>query len=238
MSYSTVLGVVEQTLVQKAAVMSEETSGFLQQYATALRRRIVPETDEVAALARRIYIEHREMIELIYRHRPNYQAETNQILRDEVQNQDDWKLDDDTNAKYVRFLASEWDVFKFFRTGTGWPSKAVMLFEFHCQPGKHGSCLVLSPSEESLRSVLFQALKRHPRLFNRTREPLRDGYHHVHCEERILDDSDFDNWFDADSQGPTKLKRYVADFAQQGFPAMNEVIVNCFRDYEKGTASR
>ena len=197
----------------------------------------MPASDEIAELARRFYIDHREVIELIYRYRPNYQAETNQILQDAIKEQDHWSLDD-LNARYVRFCPSEWEEFSCFRKGTGWPSKAVILFEFHCKPDSHSFCLVLAPSEEPVRSALFEGLKRHPRVFNNTRGALKEHYHHVHCQASILDDSDFNNWFDTDSLGPSKLKQYVADFAQNEFSAMNEVIINCFSEYETSVANQ
>ena len=235
-SYSAVLQIVEQTIDDNAAIISEAARDFLRQYATTLRRNIVPESDEIAELARRLYVENREVIELIYRYRPNYQAETNQILQDAIKRQENWSLDD-TNTRYVRFLPTEWEEFQWFRTGTGWPSKAVILFEFHCKPDNHGFCLVLAPSEEPIRSALFEGLKQHPRVFNNTRGTLRDKYHHVNCQDSILEESDFNNWFDTDSLGPSKLKQCVADFARNEFPAMNEIIVSCFSEYEKGVAN-
>ena len=232
MRYSTILQLVDQTIDDNAAVMREEVRRLLRQYAATLRRRIVPETDEIAKQARKIYVEHREIIELIYRHKPDYQAEMNQILQDAIRQHGDWLLDD-TNTKYVRFCPTKWQEFGCFRTGTGWPSKAVILFEFYCTPRNTHFSLVLAPSKESVRSVLFERIKQDSRVFNYARGMLKDDYQHVHRQRNILNNSDLNNWYDTDSLGPAKLRQYLADFAQNDFPAMNEIIVGCLSEYEK-----
>ena len=65
MTYTAILQLVEQTIDDNAVEMSEDVHVVLRQYATTLRRKIVPESNEIAELARKIYMEHREAIELI-----------------------------------------------------------------------------------------------------------------------------------------------------------------------------
>ena len=50
-------------------------------------------------------------------------------------------------------------------------------------------------------------------------------------KEYITDDSDYGVGWD---NGATraKIRAWVADFAENQFPAMNAVIVNCLREYE------
>ena len=59
-----------------------------------------------------------------------------------------------------------------------------------------------------------------------------------HQQVGILDDSDLNNWDDCDAIGPAKLRAWVADFAQNKFPAMNDVIVKCLEEYEADQADR
>ena len=155
MCYSTILQLVEQTVDDHGAEMGEDVRSFLRQYATTLRRYIVPETNEIAKLVRRIYEEHGEAIELINRHKPHYGATINEILQETIVEQQGWSLDD-INAKYVRFYPTTWEEFSCFRTGTGWRSKAAILFEFLCKPDNADFSLVIAPGTRILDLLSFK----------------------------------------------------------------------------------
>lgn len=59
----------------------------------------MPDTS-VPQLARKIYLEHREAIDLISSHKPDWKAEAKQWLREAVAQQPEWKLDvEDTKLK-------------------------------------------------------------------------------------------------------------------------------------------
>ena len=92
MTYAAILQLVGQTIDDNAAVVSEDVRVFLRQYANTLRRKIVPESNEIAELARKIYLEHREVIELIHRHKPNYRDDMKQILKEAFAQNSGWKL--------------------------------------------------------------------------------------------------------------------------------------------------
>ena len=235
LDYSTILHLIERTINNKDININKEVIQFLQHYADTLRRRIVPETNEIAQLARKVYVKNREVIELIYSHKPDYRAEINQILQKAIGCQQGWALDD-TNAKYVRFFPVEWEQFSCFRTGTGtgWPSKAVVLFEFYCTPENASLRLVIAPSKEPIRSTLFEHIKQYSSIFNKAGGSLKDGHLHIHGLEPVLEDSDLNNWDDTTLSGVAKLRQYVADFAQNDFPVMNDIIVECFKEYESG----
>ena len=65
-NYTTIRQLVEQTDADCGDAIREDVRVFLRQYATTLRRNIVPESQEVRQLARRIYLENREAIDLIH----------------------------------------------------------------------------------------------------------------------------------------------------------------------------
>ena len=135
--YTTVLQLVEQTIDHKRAAMSKDVRSFLRQYAATLRRnKIVPESIEIAKRAREIYLEHREAIDLIKDHEPDWQSETIQILKEAVAKQSNWKLDL-SNQNYVRFRSADWDTFEAVQTGSGWApgSNAILLFQFRFDDG-------------------------------------------------------------------------------------------------------
>ena len=103
--YTTIRQLALQTLEDTTGKASPEVQWFLTQYETTLRRNIVPNDSEIGELARQIYLEHREAIELINSYKPNYAADIKQILKEAISQQDGWVLDEEGGA-YVRFRSS------------------------------------------------------------------------------------------------------------------------------------
>ena len=233
--YKAVHNLVEQISAINDGRVSETVRVILQQYATTLRRNIVPELNESAEmqrLARNIYLEHWEALDLIYRHKPNWVADAKQICKEAVAQQKGWVLDKEDND-FVRFRSDAWDDFPATRTGTGWsPSQAVLLFEFCFRDVKPYLMVSLSPgTNESVRAKLFAAARQNPATFQRTANTLYSSWTRLHTEaDYILDDSDYGVGWD-DGTPRAKIMAWVADFAENQFPAMNEVIVNCLREH-------
>ena len=89
-NYIAIHNLVEQTVADNDDKISETVSVILQQYATTLRRNIVPELNESAELqqlARKLYLEHWEAIDLMYRHGPNWTSDAKQICKEAVAQQ-------------------------------------------------------------------------------------------------------------------------------------------------------
>ncbi len=234
LAYSAVFDIVQQLLKVTGSLANRDIHAFLRQYATALRRNIMPETS-VPQLARRIYLEHREAIDQIIAHKPDWVAEARQWLKEAVAKHCCWKFDEGTPA-YVRFRSTDWERYESTQTGTGWPSsKALFLFEFYLYSERHWFGLALSPENEDnkrLRQKLFEAVQQHPRLFRPRETTLPQGWAYLHQEaDPILDEADYGvNWDNGSSRA--KVKAWVERFAENEFPAMNEVIVHCLREFE------
>ena len=71
MGYGKVLHSVKATRREGVGHENYAVAAFLSQYATCLRRNIVPDTT-VERMATRIYLQHREAIDLIIKHRVAY----------------------------------------------------------------------------------------------------------------------------------------------------------------------
>lgn len=241
-TYATILELVEDTLEKTAATMREDIRVFLRQYATTLRRNIVPEhPKEVRELARKIYLENREVIELIYRHKPDYLEEMKEILRDVVRKHPHlgWCPDKD-DKRIIRFRPKDWEKLPGFQTGIGWsPSKSLLLFEFLLLDIKNVyMVLCLGPGKnEAIRRKTFEKINdvyRNP--FEHTNDlsyltSFSDKYVHIYSGKRILGEEDLCKWDDEErSYIREKVGGWVAGFAQDDFPRINEVIVKCFKD--------
>lgn len=240
-NYTTILNLVEQTLDHSSNAISDEVRVFLRQYAATLRRNIVPESTEMRQLARQIYLEHREAVDLIYANKPNYVNEAKQIFKEAIAAHGGWELDRE-DQYFVRFRSADWDEFPATRKGTGWKpqSEALLLFQFGFQAANPNPSFVLALSpgpDEAVREKLFDVVRQNPALFRPTGNVLRPDWNILHEEqERILDDSDYGISWD-DGSARAKIMAWVADFAQNQFPSMNEVILNCLREYEASPVS-
>ena len=231
--YTAVLQVIDQILETASPPITPEVRVLLSQYATTLRSKIVPDNNsEIDRLARQIYLEHREAVDLIYANKPNYANEAKQIFKEAIAAQEGWLLDRE-DTYYVRFRSADWYEFSATRTGTGWlPSDALLLFQFVVGRGHTYLDLGLSAgTDETVRERLFDAVRQNPTLFHPINNALAPGWNILHEEqERILDDSDYGISWD-DGSVRAKIMAWVGDFAQNRFPAMNEVILNCLREH-------
>ena len=231
-SYTAVLKALDWTI--ETQTMPPDVSAFLWQYATILRRHIVPDSTEINQLARKIYLEHREAIDLIYQHKPNYVDDAKLVLREATRHQTNWSLDQEYPL-FLQFRPREWADYQSMATGTGWlPSTALLLFQFNFSDGRNRLPhlrLSMSPgNDELVRQKLFDAAQRHPNMFAPRETHYRSGWIVLDVKEYILDESDYDQWDDPSVRD--KLMAWVADFAANRFPAMNEVIVNCLKEHE------
>ena len=237
-SYTAVLKALDWTIGSET--MPPDVSAFLRQYATTLRMHIVPDSTEINQLARKIYLEHREAIELIYQHKPNFVDETKLVLREAIRHQTNWSLDQEYPL-FLQFRPREWADYQSMATGTGrLPSTALLLFQFNFRDGRNNLPylgLVISPgSDESVREKLFDTAQRLPNVFTPREAHSISGWMVLDAKEYILDESDYDRW--DDPSVPAKITAWVADFAKNRFPAMNEAIVKCLREHEAEQGGR
>ena len=172
----------------------------------------------------------------IMAHKPDWVSEAKQWLKEAVAQHREWKLDLE-NAGFVRFRSTDWDQYDATQTGTGWApgSNALLLFQFKFDDGLPWLDLGLPPANRAnnrLRRMLFDAVRQHPHLFTPRTTTLPDGWAILHYEaDYILDEADYGVGWD-DGTTRAKVEAWVERFAANEFPAMNEVIVNCLREYE------
>ena len=238
-NYTTVRQLVEQTLASNADSIGEDVRVFLHQYATTLRRKIVPVPSDVQQRAREIYLQNRDVMELIYRHKPNYQDDAKKIIAAALEDSGDWRVDWALNYyNYLRFLPTAWDEFaELLETGNGWSgSKAMLRFDLYLGAVGEGAGsarqgLALWPGDvPAVRERIVASVNDSSAIFNRAPVDFQDGSLTLDTREYALDDGDLDNW---DSEATrAKVAGWVEDFARNEFPAMNEVIINCLREYK------
>ena len=197
---------------------------------------IVPDANtNIAQLARKIYLEHREAIELIYQNKPDYRGDMKRILKQAISQLDGWILDRE-DPDYIRFRPEDWDKYGAQQTGRYWEeSNPLLLFVFYCPQNPvnaGGPALALLPgTDEEIRKKLFENVRQNPLVFKPRESSLQTGVTHLQeYKWNILDESDFGNWDDPSVK--SKIEGLVSSFVQNEFPDMNEVIVNCLSEFE------
>ncbi len=235
LAYAKIRDILQQIVNDDDQEPNSDVRAFLRQYALTLRRNLVPDTS-VSQLARQIWLEHREAMELLLANRPNWVAETKPILKEAIERQSKWKLDIEDSG-FVRFRSVDWEPYKSTQTGSSWAprSNALFLFEIGFYEGRPYLKLVLSRSagdNDRLRLALFESCRQHPKTFRLKATSLDSAFTLLHEDEcYMLDKSDYGVGWD---NGTTraKLEEWVRDFAETRFPAMNEIIVDCLRANE------
>ena len=229
-SYDAVLELAERTIAEHEDHLHADVHAVLRQYTNTLRRRIVAVPSDVQKRAREIYIANRHAIELAYQHKPDYAAETKQMLMEAVRQQG-WEIDLNFSP-YFRFRPTEWDSISALQTGTEFSqSDALLRFEFYVDTRSTRLQLTLfRGADESIRERIVASINQHPELFNRADVVPATGIMFLHVGDNILHESDFNNW--DDPAVGDRIQASVTGFAVNQFPAMNEVIVQCLRGYE------
>ena len=227
-SYDAILELAERTIAEHEDHLHTDVYALLRQYTNTLRRRIVPVPSDVQKLAREIYIANRLAVELAYQHKPDYAAETKQMLMEAVRQQG-WEIDLNYST-YFRFRPTEWDSISALQTGTEFSqTNALLRFEFYVDTRSTRLQLTLfRGADESIRERIVASINQHPELFNRADVVPETGIMFLHVGDNILRESDFDNWDDPAVRD--RIKASVTDFAANQFPAMHEVIVQCLRE--------
>ena len=239
-TYAMVLDVVSQIVNDIQNPVKEDLRSFLSQYATTLRRNIVSETS-VRQLARQIYMEHKDAVDLIIQHKPNYIEEMKQEFRVAIGEISGWSLDCEDSG-FLRFRSLAWNDFEIQETGTGWlpRSSALILFQINFRDGVMNLPYFdvgLSPApDETFRRRPLDNANNSPGLFAPRDRSYRSGWIVLDQKEYILEEADLKRWDDPSVLA--KIHAWVNNFAENRFPAMNEVIVNCLREYEAGRQSQ
>ena len=148
--YATVAGLAEGVLANRAMIIEDKIRNLVEQYVAILRRKIVPQADELKELALKIYSEHRQAIELINGYKPDVDAEVFQnlkpLLRNTIEQHGPLKWDSESQ-RIFRYRSEDWDQFESFEPGPDGHNPSQCWFLKYCS----------KTVESDTRSYLVQA---------------------------------------------------------------------------------
>ena len=232
-SYTDVLRLVEGAIAPEGNSANEDVVAFLRQYAITLRRNIVSEvSNDVHALARRIYRKHKQAIDLIIEHQeryePNYVTEGVWMVREAIGKQPLWR-EARCDRPYARFVSADWTGYEELILDD-WPY-SLLLFELRV--AGTGAELYFSMArggDEAIRTKIFDRVKENLDTFNCNQPGYTDGFIRLHTVGDILEEADYESWWDEEKTRETVAKR-LDNFCRNEFVGINEVIVRCLEDY-------
>ena len=111
----------------------------------------------------------------------------------------------------------------------------MLLFEFECEDNYARLQLALSPgTDESIRRKIIDKVNNAGlNVFNRAGSAFKNSWMHPYIGEKIIEEKHLDDWDKDNGEYIRKeIMNWVEHFTQNDFPKMNEVIVDCFREYE------
>ena len=231
MTYTDVLGLVEQTVEAADVSANKDVIALIRQYAVTLRRNIVPEvSNDVHALARKIYRKHRQAIDLIIEnqecYKPDYAREAYGMFREAINEHPNLQLGT-CNPPYLRFLSRDWTTSEDLRLPE-WPNW-VMFFEMPVR--ESNSELYLTTCRygtEAFRRKLFDCVKDNPEVFD-CEQDYHDGWIRLCTIGNLLDESGHEIRWDED-ETRRRIGERLDQFARGKFEEINAIITQCLKE--------
>ena len=244
--YETILGLVDEAVYSEKGTANDDVVSFLKQYATTLRRVIVPNT-ELSRMANRLYFRHRKAINLIVNKREEHLSELRRICSEAIERQGIWELVGERDrGKLLGFSCKDWRQLSVFKTGTSLPKPdpcdlVLLDFDFREEGMVTLNLTIMEGEREDVRKSLFEKTSgRFPEIFDHKGDPKGGSYRPKHIRlfksDPILSESDFTesdpiSWDKA-------INGWLEGFAEKEFPRMNRIILESLHEIESVLGSK
>lgn len=127
-SYEFIVETLERILSVYGDSINDQVKYYIKDYITIIKRELMG-NDKLTELSKRIYNNHKELLDFIIDHRPELVDDLGEIMREEVTKRG-WILGSQ-NKKFVRFLTEPTKDFVHYnkRIRNGWTNGETFLFE-------------------------------------------------------------------------------------------------------------
>ncbi len=161
-SYYKIAELVDDICENYKSTLGADVYTLMLHYSNLIRRHIVSES-EIAELCRKIYVKHKQALDIIFEHRPDLQSEIAEKLK-EIANQhiESHQLIPGNSAKsYIDFQPREWE-------------SLPIVFHFLNLPNRLLIELFIFPGDNSIRKLVHQASLENLNIFSKGRWSERD----------------------------------------------------------------
>ena len=225
--YQKVADIIERVLSTRRSVIGSSVAGFLEQYASNLRRHVLDTTGNIDELALRMYDNHRAAIEIIVKAKAN---------RDSLGRESGWGVIDSCVQMYApdrgrdfdgqhahRFFLKSLEGIEPLRMGDGWTkSGRVLLFELK-HTGPLNLFLYLGPGPKEPRQLIYDLVKRgcvHGVTMHQAKS-LSGRWHQLY-KKSILSKGDY-NPFDPEKARPKVEQAVKAFYSEDYWPIVSAI---------------
>ncbi len=209
-SYELISQCIDEICDQHAAQINDEVRSPMTHYSNLIKRHIMSDS-EIAQLCRKIYKQHRQALDLIYEHRPDFQSEISDFLQQLIENDQVHNIVKDNSVKkMIRFAPRKWDDLAFQKNCQGWTSsKRTLLFQFWNVPEYLGLGLYVGPGNEAMKHKIYEVIKevRVPGI--KTKPKIKENNWNEVFAVQILSKSDYE---DGDLE---EIQKKISDFFQK-----------------------
>lgn len=165
LSYGAVCEMLEAILRDLGPKINADVRMSIGHYIRMVRRRILGDP-EIVGLCQQMYRRHKRAFDLVFKHRPDVQAQIRPIIEDLITQSP--KVGPDHSRKdNIKFVGQGWDEAPALKTATGWTSsKRILIFEIHNDTDSLSLHLYMGPGPETIRQGLLRMVRAHPEVFN------------------------------------------------------------------------
>lgn len=162
-SYEAVCDIVDSILEDGGSTLDPDVKMSMKHYVRMVRRRILGDP-EIVRMCQQIYHEHKRAFDLIYKHRPDFQAHLRPVVEGLIT--ENLELESEVSSKdTIRFGVKEWDT-PALLTSTGWTeSKRILMFIVYNTPSSLNLHLYMGPGPAETRQKILDVIRANPDVF-------------------------------------------------------------------------
>ncbi|MXZ92837.1 MAG: hypothetical protein F4W95_14215 [Chloroflexi bacterium] len=225
--YAVVLDVLKELTDRQNGEIAEDVRAFLMQYATTLRRNIVPDSS-AQKTARKVYLANRELFETILASRPDYRLELWKILKAAVGSREDMEVVASASG-WVAFVPKQWLEVEAQGTSS-FPDLPLATFHFIMSNDNAYLNFGLYGGDENVREKIAAAIKESHGEFGRPSTPLNTGWTNFHRSDYILDGSHYSSWDEKETR--VRINRKVACLIEKDVRRITNFIAQNVPEYK------
>lgn len=218
LSYDVIHSLLSQLVESHSSRLGPDVRTLIRHYVQMLRRHVMSES-EIAELCRRIYRKHQRALDLIFEHRPDFQAELRDYLEELIRAKESL-IFLPSGKTYIRFTSKALDR-PSLRVSEGWlASGHILVFEFVNAPDRLKVKLTVGPGPQEFRSALFKLAKQN-KAFSPYGQQLSPKFHTLY-QRQFLAPGAYDGAPAEDLK--EKIKLEWQKFLQNDLPRLEQVL--------------
>ena len=134
-SYDFIVETLERIISVYGESLNSQVKNYIKEYTTIIKRNLMG-TDKLTELSKKIYSNHRELLDFIFDHKPDILDNVRSIFDEEIVKRG-WVLGS-PSSKYLRFTTPKISELTYInKNSNGWRKRESFLFEFVLGPEKN-----------------------------------------------------------------------------------------------------